>query len=160
MTLSININLKSEKDTLKFGSNLAKIARCGDIFALSGDLGTGKTVVARGFIKQIIGNDTNVASPTFNLVNTYESNKGTIWHFDLYRLENSNEIEELGLDEAISEGICIIEWPEKATNEIPKNRLCIFLKEGEQTGVRSVQITSHGSWKDRIVKFNKKYGEQ
>lgn len=93
---------------------LAEEARIGDIFTLQGDLGAGKSVFARGFIRALCGADTDVPSPTFTLVQSYDSPKGTIYHFDLYRLEDPEEVYGLDWDAALSGGISLIEWPDKS----------------------------------------------
>lgn len=111
---------KSEADTANFASKIAKSAQPGDIYALHGDLGAGKSVFARGFIRELCGPDTEVPSPTFTLVQTYDAGKADIWHFDLYRIKYPEEIFELGWDEALNNGICLIEWPERAENYLPE----------------------------------------
>lgn len=97
----------------ELGADLAKQAKRGDIFLLEGSLGAGKTVLAAGFVKELCG-DVEVLSPTFTILNLYEGNTGEqLYHYDLYRIENENEMQELGLEEAIGEGIVLIEWPSR-----------------------------------------------
>lgn len=90
---------------------MAEIVQPPQLILLRGTLGSGKTAFARFFIKKLVG-DIVVSSPTFNIVQIYESSKGHIWHVDLYRIENVMELTELGVFEAIHQNICLIEWPD------------------------------------------------
>ncbi len=101
-----------EDETAAVAANLAESARAGDVFLLEGPLGAGKSVFARAFIRTLCGAETDVPSPTFTLVQTYETKRAPLWHFDLYRLEDAEEIFELGWEER-AEAICLIEWPER-----------------------------------------------
>ena len=116
----------SEADTINFAKEIAKKASLGDIFCLHGDLGAGKTTFSRSFIQSLAGNGTEVPSPTFTLVQTYETVKFPIWHFDLYRLKNAEEIYELGLEDAIKSSVMLIEWPDNAANLIPNTAHHIY----------------------------------
>ncbi|MBT4220334.1 MAG: tRNA (adenosine(37)-N6)-threonylcarbamoyltransferase complex ATPase subunit type 1 TsaE, partial [Rhodospirillaceae bacterium] len=107
--MSITINLDSEDATNALAGKLAGRARIGDVLALQGDLGTGKTVFARAFIRAVCGAETEVPSPTFTLLQVYDDAETPIYHFDLYRLETSDEALELGIDDAFAEGISLIE---------------------------------------------------
>ena len=109
----------SEDETIKLATQLARLAKAGDTFALYGTLGMGKSVFARGFI-QSLTNAEEVPSPTFTLVQSYEALDFEIYHFDLYRLKSPEEIFELGMEEALYEGVCLIEWPEKMGGYLPK----------------------------------------
>lgn len=106
-------NTHSEAETVALAASLAGKCRAGDLFLLSGPLGAGKSVFSRAFIKTLCGEDTEVPSPTFTLVQNYECAKGLIWHFDLYRLEDPEEIFEIGWEEAMVDGITLVEWPQK-----------------------------------------------
>jgi tRNA threonylcarbamoyl adenosine modification protein YjeE len=104
----------SENDTTAEATKLARNLKPGALLLLRGTLGSGKTVFARSLIRTLTGDASlEVPSPTFTLVQTYDSAKGPIYHFDLYRLKSSEEIYELGWEEALSEGIVIVEWPER-----------------------------------------------
>lgn len=103
----------SEQETADLAAALAHKCRAGDLFLLSGPLGAGKSVFSRAFIRALCGADTEVPSPTFTLVQNYECGKGLIWHFDLYRLEDPDEIFEIGWEEAMVDGISLVEWPQK-----------------------------------------------
>lgn len=91
---------------------LAEVVNPGDVFCLNGPVGAGKTTFARALIKAILLVDEDVPSPTFTLVQTYDTRRGPVWHADLYRLGSSMELEELGLAEAFETAICLVEWPE------------------------------------------------
>lgn len=112
--------LSTEADTKAFGQRLAQWARKGDVFALSGTLGMGKSVLARAFIKELTGAK-EVPSPTFTLVQSYDAPQFEIYHFDLYRLKSAEEIFEIGVEEALYDGVSLIEWPEKMGSYLPRN---------------------------------------
>ncbi|MBP3545559.1 MAG: tRNA (adenosine(37)-N6)-threonylcarbamoyltransferase complex ATPase subunit type 1 TsaE [Alphaproteobacteria bacterium] len=110
----------TEEDTIKLGQKLSSIAQKGDVFALFGTLGMGKSVLSRAFVKNLTSAD-EVPSPTFTLVQIYEAEYFDIYHFDLYRLKSPEEIFEIGMEEALYDGVCLIEWPEKMQGYLPKN---------------------------------------
>ncbi len=132
---------------------LAPYLRKGDMIALSGDLGAGKTTFARFLIGAIAGEDVEVASPTFSLVQSYESARGEIHHFDLYRLESPEELGELGFDEAREEGMVLVEWPERLGAALPADRLDVALAESAEADKRDVTITGSGGWAPRLERF-------
>ena len=109
---------------------LARLSRPGDIFCLHGDLGAGKTTFARGFLRALAVEE-EVPSPTFNLVLTYDTARGTVWHFDLYRLNAPDEVIELGMEDAFADGICLIEWPDRLGPWLPENRIEIRLSDSD-----------------------------
>lgn len=104
--------LKSEADTADLGAALTRVARQGDVITLSGPLGVGKTALARGFIAAL-GHETDIPSPTFAIVQPYDALDPSVWHVDLYRIEDAAEIEEIGLD-AAADAVLLVEWPERA----------------------------------------------
>lgn len=118
--------LFSEEDTVKVAEALAKESKSGDIIALSGELGSGKTFFANAFINYFLAkNDMakiNVTSPTFNLVKVYDVGDFDVYHFDLYRIKNEKELLELDFDSAFT-NISLIEWPEIAVNLFPKKQV-------------------------------------
>lgn len=142
--------LPSEANTIALGQSVADQARVGDTIAVSGPLGAGKTVLARGLIQKRVGTAVDVASPTFTLVQIYDQVTPAIWHFDLYRLEHPDECAELGLDEALATGISVIEWPDKAGGWLPEDHLEITLTEHEGTGGRMASLAAGPSWEDRL----------
>lgn len=109
---------KKENETVELGKKISKLCRQGDVFALQGTLGMGKSVFARAIIQNLCGM-TEVPSPTFTLVQVYDAPDFPIYHFDLYRLKSAEEIFELGIEEAMYEGVCLIEWSEKMEGYLP-----------------------------------------
>ena len=130
------------------GDRLARRLRAGDTVLLQGGLGAGKTHFARALIQAMTGPGTEVPSPTYTLVQTYPLADTTLWHFDLYRLEDPRELAELGLEPAFGE-IALIEWPERLGTDRPARRLELHLSpEGE--AARRVRLIAHGDWGDRL----------
>lgn len=125
------VHLADEAETIRFGEDLARAVRPGDLIALSGDLGAGKSTFARALIRAVADDEfLEVPSPTFTLVQSYAL-RIPIAHFDLYRIAEAAELDELGLDEALEDGICLVEWPERAAEALPPSRLTLrFLHEG------------------------------
>jgi tRNA threonylcarbamoyl adenosine modification protein YjeE len=117
--LPIAIPLEGEKDTIRLGEDLALALKPGDCLALIGDLGTGKSTLARAFIRGMADEpDLEVPSPTFTIIQTYDA-RIPVAHLDLYRLSDVSELDELGIDEMLEDGICLIEWPDIATDILP-----------------------------------------
>ena len=117
---------RSESDTEKLAAALAEKLTAGDVVLLSGDLGAGKTVFARALIRACAGDPAlDVPSPTFTLAQTYDTPRGTVWHFDLYRIEDEEEIYELGWEDALSDGIVIVEWPQRLGSLAPPDALAV-----------------------------------
>ena len=117
--LPITIPLEGEKDTIRLGEDLALALKPGDCLALIGDLGTGKSTLARAFIRAVADEpDLEVPSPTFTIIQTYDA-RIPVAHLDLYRLSDVSELDELGIDEMLEDGICLIEWPDIATDILP-----------------------------------------
>lgn len=134
-----------------FARTLATLAKPRDVILLYGDLGMGKTVFSRAFVQSLTSPDEDVPSPTFTLVQLYDTDKGTIWHFDLYRLKQPDEVYELGFEEALSDGISLIEWPERAERLYPRNRLEIRITAGDTPDERRVALIPHGDgWNKRL----------
>ncbi|MCO5072395.1 MAG: tRNA (adenosine(37)-N6)-threonylcarbamoyltransferase complex ATPase subunit type 1 TsaE [Rhizobiaceae bacterium] len=125
--------LANEADTARLGEDLAQILKPGDVLALHGDLGAGKTTLARSLIRALANDaELEVPSPTFTLVQIYEAARLPIHHFDLYRISGADELLELGLDEALERGAALIEWPDRAGDLLPADTLHIELvHEGE-----------------------------
>lgn len=139
--------LADEAATIRFGEDMALALKRGDCVALSGDLGAGKTTFARALIRAIADDEAlEVPSPTFTLVQTYAL-KLPVAHFDLYRIADAAEIDELGFDEALADGICLVEWPEKGEGVLPEGITLAFRHEG--TG-RRVEIAAPAAALARI----------
>ena len=144
--------LKSETATGVLASQLADLAEPKDIIALTGNLGLGKTAFARAFITAR-GGDSEVPSPTFTLVQVYECSSINVYHFDLYRIEEPEEIFELGIEDAFAEGISLIEWPDRMDTYIPSERLDIIFSSGLDENAREVILVGYGdSWINRLAK--------
>ena len=130
---------------------LAALAKPRAVLLLYGDLGMGKTVFSRAFVQALTSPDEDVPSPTFTLVQLYDTDKGTVWHFDLYRLKQPDEVYELGFEEALSDGISLIEWPERAERLFPRNRLEIRITSDDAPDTRRVALIPHGDgWNKRV----------
>ncbi|BAE53053.1 tRNA (adenosine(37)-N6)-threonylcarbamoyltransferase complex ATPase subunit type 1 TsaE [Paramagnetospirillum magneticum] len=150
MSLVISFDLPVEADTIRLGRKLAALVRPGDVIALEGTLGTGKSTLARALIQALTDDEEEVPSPTFTLVQQYETPAGLVWHFDLYRLEKPDDALELDIEEAFAEGISLIEWPDKLGPHLPRRRLEVLLQQGEAGLGRHATLTAYGPWADRI----------
>jgi tRNA threonylcarbamoyladenosine biosynthesis protein TsaE len=137
--------LSDEQATADLGASLARVARAGDVIALSGPLGVGKTALARGFLGAK-GHSGDVPSPSFAIVQPYEDLEPPVWHVDLYRIENALEIEELGLDSA-ADAALLVEWPERAPGMWPE-ALTLSLEFGRD-GDRILTANVPPSWEGR-----------
>jgi tRNA threonylcarbamoyladenosine biosynthesis protein TsaE len=143
----LTLSLPGEAATAALGERLAAQARPGDVIVLHGDLGAGKTTLARALIRRLAGPETEAPSPTFTLVQTYQTPGLAVWHFDLYRLEHPGEARELGLEEAV-DGLCLIEWPERLGRYLPATRLEVRLSfDGDG---RIAQLVDLDDWSSRL----------
>lgn len=125
------IFLPDETATAELGERIAPLLRAGDTLLLQGPIGAGKSHLARALIRARIGRNEDVPSPTFTLVQTYDSDPD-IWHADLYRLTHPDEVWELGLDDAFATAICLVEWPDRLGSHLPPDALHIALSaEGD-----------------------------
>ncbi len=123
---STTLTLRSLDDTAALGARIAAGLKRGDAVALGGDLGAGKTTLARAVLSSLAVKEA-MPSPTFTLVQTYETPGLAVHHYDLYRIEDEREIDELGLDEALEDGAVLIEWPERAGGRLPDDVLQVSL---------------------------------
>jgi tRNA threonylcarbamoyladenosine biosynthesis protein TsaE len=153
MTLPVEIDLADEAATARLGAALARVLRAGDAVCLSGPLGAGKSTLARALVRALTRPDEEAPSPTFTLVQVYETAGFPLAHFDLYRLAGAEEAFELGLDEALDEGAALIEWPERLEGRLPPDRLDIEISFGDRDERRRARLTPHGAWKDRGLEF-------
>jgi tRNA threonylcarbamoyl adenosine modification protein YjeE len=145
--------LADDDATRALGEDLALTVKPGDCLALSGDLGAGKSSLARALIRAIAGNDElEVPSPTFTLVQSYDL-KYQIAHFDLYRLADESELAELGLDEALERGVVLMEWPDKAGSALPGDAIRIEISH-EGAGRRLNLTVGEGRFADRLTRVN------
>jgi tRNA threonylcarbamoyl adenosine modification protein YjeE len=144
------IALQDQAASEAFAQGLAMFVKPGDLILMQGDLGAGKTTMARALIRTLAGDsELEVPSPTFTLVQPYDCGELTVSHMDFYRLEDEAEIDELGLDEALDAGVAIVEWPERAGAALPPGGLRIQLSEQGQ-GRAAVLSSDQPDWQERI----------
>lgn len=124
---TVTLILPDEAATAALGARLAALARPGDVILLSGPIGAGKSHLARAFIRARLGRHEEVPSPTFTLIQTYGPPEDEIFHADLYRLTHPDEVWELGLDEAFTRAICLVEWPDRLGAHLPPGALRLEL---------------------------------
>jgi N-acetylmuramate 1-kinase len=136
--------------------DLAPVLKAGDLVTLSGDLGAGKTAFARALIRQIAGDpELEVSSPTFTLIQLYDTPSFPIVHADLYRIGHASELEELGWDEAPDGALVLVEWPEKAGDALPADRLDIrFVHAGKSETARRATLIGTGEWSRRLRRIS------
>lgn len=135
----------SADETMAFASNLASKLKIGDTIVLNGDLGAGKTKFTEGFLK-FFGLDEEISSPTFTIVNEYNADNLNIYHFDVYRLEDSSEFYAIGGEDYFSSGICIIEWGSIITDALPKDYIQIsFDRLDENENYRLITVETVGN---------------
>lgn len=147
----ISIDLPDEAATAALAARLGAALRRGDMVALRGGLGAGKTAFARALIRSRTGPGEEVPSPTFTLVQTYDSDP-PLWHFDLYRLSGPDEVTELGWEEALADGCALVEWPERLGPLLPADRFDIELTVTGPTARRAV-VSGHGRCAARLEGF-------
>ena len=149
------MQLKSLEDTKNFSKNISKIIKSGDIIFLHGEIGVGKTTFVRFLINHIESKsrtkNSDILSPTFNIVYDYDVGNIKIIHYDLFRLKSYKDISQLGIFETSQESIKIVEWPELIKTK-PKDRIDIFFEYSELVNSRKVRVVGFGKWKD--YKFN------
>lgn len=145
MTAPLKLTLRSPQDTAALAARLGAALRPGDAILLDGAIGSGKTHFARALVQSVLSVPEDVPSPTFTLVQVYDTQIGEIWHSDLYRLSSVEEVEELGLIEAFDTSICLIEWPEKLGALTPDAALLIrFAADPDGPDMRHLDL----SWTD------------
>jgi len=140
-----HVTVRNEAEMLELGEKLGRALRSGDVIALIGGLGAGKTTLARGLVQAVLPHEV-VPSPTYTLVQTYDLPDFTLWHCDLYRLEHPDEAYELGLMDAMEEDVCLLEWPDRLGRLLPQDALKIEI--GFEGDGRHVTLTG---WEGRNV---------
>ena len=137
---------KCELDTKSFAKKLASILKQNSVIVLTGELGSGKTKFVEGFL-EYFGLENEISSPTFTIVNEYKNDDVNIYHFDVYRLEDSSEFYEIGGEEYFSSGICLIEWGEIIEDALPKSYVhIIFEKDINDENKRILNIQANGNY--------------
>lgn len=136
----LKLTTHSEAETAQLARLFASFLKTGDCVAFFATLGMGKSVFCRHIIQSLNPHITHVPSPTFTLVQTYETSLGDIWHFDLYRLENPEDVFELGLDEALSSAISLIEWPQNMGELLPTDAIEIHISPRDEENSRLIEI--------------------
>ncbi|GLT08543.1 tRNA (adenosine(37)-N6)-threonylcarbamoyltransferase complex ATPase subunit type 1 TsaE [Sulfitobacter porphyrae] len=142
--LTRSLCFSDAEQTSIYAARLARHLGSGDVILLSGDVGAGKTHFARSLIQSLLAEPEDIPSPTFTLVQTYETAETEIWHADLYRLTSVQEVEELGLIDAFATAICLVEWPDRLGALTPPSALSLGFKPGQSPDARSVIAT----WQD------------
>ncbi len=150
----LTLELPDAAATEALGRALARHLGPGDVVALWGDLGAGKTTLARALIRALPGPpgsaDERVPSPTFTLVQLYERTVAPVWHFDLYRLRSGEEVWELGWEEALAGGLLLIEWPERLGSLLPAATLSLTLEPAAGGARRRASFAGLPAWSDRL----------
>lgn len=132
---ALKFKLPDEKATFLLGKALSEFLQVGDVLLLRGDLGAGKTTLSKSIIQNWSGSAVEVPSPTFTLVQHYEASRGSLHHYDLYRLESVHEIEEIGWHDSLGRALSLVEWPERLQQLTPPNAfvLSFFFDENDKT---------------------------
>ena len=136
----------SAEETRKLGEKLARELRAGDVILLEGPLGAGKSELARG-VARGLGVQETVTSPSFTILNVYDSGRVPLYHFDWYRLESAEELFEMGMEEYLGgDGIALVEWPGRCPEALPADFLMIEIVPGEDNG-RTLRTARHGAFR-------------
>ena len=132
--------LKSETDTRALGLEIADALEPGDVVALIGDLGTGKTALTR-YIAEGLGVKEEISSPTFTIIREYRSGRLPLYHFDVYRLGSGDELLDIGAEDMLDgDGVCVIEWADIAADVLPEDSLIVSLSYGGSENERTAEI--------------------
>jgi len=151
LTKEVVFFVNNESATKAIARRLSRFLTRREVIALSGDLGSGKTFFARSLIQSCTSNNEEVLSPTFSLVQTYETSLGLVSHFDLYRIKKPEEVLEIGFDDAVADGIVLIEWPSQLGVLLPVNRIEIDIKHGNTETSRQLKFCGYGCRAVRIL---------
>jgi tRNA threonylcarbamoyladenosine biosynthesis protein TsaE len=148
---TLSTTLPSPDATARLAARLATRLGSGDVLLLSGEIGAGKTHFARALIRALQEAPEDVPSPTFTLVQIYDTAKGELWHSDLYRLSHPDEVVELGLLEAFETAICLVEWPDRLGDLAPEDALSLSFALGTGENARNLEIAyTDPSWTPRL----------
>ncbi|MEX2202341.1 MAG: tRNA (adenosine(37)-N6)-threonylcarbamoyltransferase complex ATPase subunit type 1 TsaE [Dongiaceae bacterium] len=146
----IRLEIANEAALARLAARLAMAARPGDLICLEGDLGAGKTSFARAFIHALQDDPEEVPSPTFTLLQSYETRAGLVHHFDLYRIADAAEAGPLGFEDALGEGIVLVEWPERLGPLLLRERLSLRLEFGPTPDSRRAILRGFGERAERL----------
>ncbi len=154
--------LPDEAATAALAREIARVAEAGDVIALIGELGSGKTAFARAFINALprtgraqASGAEEVPSPTFTLLQIYERAPAPVWHFDLFRIKRPEEVYELGFGEALGQSITLVEWPERLGPLLPRHRLEVHLEFTASPEARRVTLLGTGCWPARLHRLGR-----
>lgn len=150
-----SLTLSSADATTRLAQKLAPRLGAGDVLLFTGDIGAGKTHFARALIQSLLPTPEDVPSPTFTLVQIYEVYQFEIWHADLYRLTSPDEVVELGLTDAFSDALCLVEWPDRLAELAPQSALSISMRMTDDLGQRLLTFSwSDPKWTQKLVGLN------
>ncbi len=149
----MQLYLNSLDDTHDMAAKIAALVSVGEAITLRGDLGAGKTTFARYVIRALAGAEVEVPSPSFTLVQTYDTLVFPLWHFDLYRLSKPEEALELAIEDAFIEAVSLIEWPEIIEEWLPEDRLDVHMAITPNGDGREMLLTAYGQWYNKLEKI-------
>ncbi|PCH74381.1 MAG: tRNA (adenosine(37)-N6)-threonylcarbamoyltransferase complex ATPase subunit type 1 TsaE [Rhodobacteraceae bacterium] len=154
--MQVTLSMKSAEQTARLAEQIGATLTPGDCLLLSGPVGAGKTHFARHLIWSLLHEPEDVPSPTFTLVQTYDTTRGEVWHADLYRLSALDEVEELGLADAMETAICLIEWPEVLGPLTPPDALSLaFQTNKSDTEARHITVSGPATrWQALLGQFD------
>jgi tRNA threonylcarbamoyladenosine biosynthesis protein TsaE len=145
----MTLHTATPAQTRRIGERIGRMLRAGDVVLLSGDLGTGKTVIAQG-IGRALGAEEHVKSSSFVIMNEYQGRELRLYHADLYRLDDPEQVAELALPELAADGVLVVEWPERAAGEMPQEHLLIHLEYDGAKG-RRLRVSARGDRYARML---------
>ena len=141
MEIKRTINIKNEEETKEFGLKIGQEAVPGQVIGLIGDLGTGKTTLTK-YIARGLGVDENISSPTFMIVREYHGGRMPLYHFDVYRIGDPEELFDIGADEYFDgDGLCVVEWADMVMPQLPEDSMFICIEYGASEGERTYKCT-------------------
>ncbi|MEX2430430.1 MAG: tRNA (adenosine(37)-N6)-threonylcarbamoyltransferase complex ATPase subunit type 1 TsaE [Dehalococcoidia bacterium] len=145
----MEVHTASAEETQALGRRLGEAVHVGDLILLHGDLGAGKTTLTQG-LAWGAGVQDYAHSPTFVLVHEY-AGRVPVYHMDLYRIEGGLEAQDLGIEEMLQDGVCVVEWPEKAEHVFPSGHLAVYIAFGETPEQRRIVLETHGQHYDILI---------
>jgi len=155
MTSGLVVCRIDEPELCRLAELVALCVRPGEAIALSGELGAGKTTFARALVRAVLNDSqAEVPSPTFGLLQAYESRRFPVLHLDLYRLSSPQEVGELVADDALANGVAVVEWPDRAPHLLASTRLDVHIAEADRPDLRTVELRGHGAWESRLGRLD------